>query len=705
MYPVFISCPKGLERLLEQELQGLSIKVDKQTVGGLYATLSLEAYYQLVIQTRLANRVLIQLFSKKISHSKDIYEAASSYDWASQFVVNKTINIHFKGTNHYINNTLYGAQLIKDGISDYFRQREGERPSVAKRDPNIQLHVHLKNNHLSVYIDPVGYSLHRRGYRAQQGDAPIKENVASALLSLSNWEELASHGGSLIDPFCGSGTLLIEAYFMATHTAPGLCRDHAALSHWLPHQPSEFEIMLNKAKSQIVDYHGQIMGFDADEKMVSMAQAHLHSLSLEKHITVFKKTVDNLSAPKHLNQGLLICNPPYGERLSEERALFSVYQTLGKRAKAHCEGWYLGVISSSERLLRAIGLRAHKKSALKNGALDCQFLLFELAKDNHFNPNALDKLTEDEGMLVNRLKKNQRKLKSWLRQEKIDCYRLYDADLPDYNAAIDIYNDWVHVQEYAPPKSIDEKKAIKRLNTLLTVLVSELGFDEDKIILKQRQRQRSTNQYELISKTQKRFLVKEGNVQCWVNLHDYIDTGLFLDHRRLRQRFEAMAAKRFLNLYCYTGVASLHAARGGAISTNVDLSKTYLNWAKDNFRANHLTIDKHQFIHADVQSWLAENQDQYDVIFCDPPSFSNSKRMEGVLDIQKDHPDIIRLCMNRLKKSGTLYFSCNLKRFKLDEKIKANFNVTDITQKTTSKDFDESRHKHLAFEISFKATE
>lgn len=701
MYQVFITCPKGIERLLEQELKTLSVEITKQTVGGVYATISLEAYYRVLIHTRLANRVLIQLFSEPVTTANGIVETALKYPWASHFSVDKTINIQFRGTNKFINNTMYGAQLVKDGISDYFRQREGSRPSVAKREADSQLHAHLKYNQLSVYIDPLGSSLHKRGYRVKLGGAPIKENVAAALLMLSGWEDKAKDGASLIDPFCGSGTILIEAYFMAIHAAPGLYRESDSFSHWQPHDVSLYDSLLAEAKGKIIDYQGQIMGFDLDEKMVSLTKAHLKALDIENKISVSKKDIMHLNIPKHLKQGLIISNPPYGERLSEERELIPVYQTLGKRAKLCADNWTMGVISSNEHLLRAIGLRAHKKTTLKNGALDCQFLLFRLDKENHYNPMALEKLNEGGDMLLNRLKKNQRKLKTWLKQEKISCYRLYDADLPDFNAAIDIYQDWAHVQEYAPPKSVDEKKATRRMNTLLSVLIQGMGFEDNKVILKQRQRQRSKNQYESMAQTQQRFLVKEGEIQCWVNLHDYIDTGLFLDHRRLRQQFEQMRPTKFLNLYCYTGVASLHAARGGAITTNVDLSKTYLNWAKDNFRSNHLTIDKHQFIQTDVMAWLKENKGSYDVIFCDPPSFSNSKRMEGVLDIQRDHAKMIKLCMQRLSKTGKLYFSCNLKGFKLDDEIKEMFKVIDITTETTSKDFSESRHQHRAYEIVF----
>lgn len=700
MYRVLLSCPKGLENLLEKELSDLSIPIEKQTVGGVYVTVSRLSLYQIIIQSRLINRALLHLYSVPLTSTQALYEKSVGFEWDTHFNAHNTIHIDFSGQNDAIKNSLYGAQLIKDGVCDYFREKEGIRPNVSKQKPDIQLRAYLRKSEVSVFYDVVGESLHKRGYRIEQGAAPLKENIACALLMHAGWGNKSQDNFALIDPFCGSGTLLIEASLIASNTAPGLKRTHHALNHWKAHDLEEWSSVIDKAKLAIVPFKGTIIGFDIDKAMVDIAKANIERAGLSDAISVSTKDIKHFSPPRHLKKGLLITNPPYGERLSDKTSLLPLYQSLGRVAKQSCPNWTMGVITSDEKLSRAIGLKSSKRYKLKNGALDCQFALFELGKDNQFNQDAADPFSNNAIALLNRLKKNSKKLAPWLKKENITCFRLYDADLPDYNAAIDIYEGWVHVQEYAPPKTIDEKKAHRRLEELVEVLVDGLDFEREKIVLKQRKKQKSTSQYEVLAERRERITVHDGKMQCYVNLYDYLDTGLFLDHRRLRKQFSEMKPKTFLNLYCYTGVASLHAASGGAITTNVDLSNTYLNWAKDNFRLNHLTIDKHGFIQADVMAWLKEAKGEYDVIFCDPPSFSNSKRMDGVLDIQRDHQALIQLCMNRLSKKGVLYFSCNLKTFKLDADITSAFQVEEITQKTTSRDFEQARMSHRAYKIT-----
>lgn len=239
------------------------------------------------------------------------------------------------------------------------------------------------------------------------------------------------------------------------------------------------------------------------------------------------------------------------------------------------------------------------------------------------------------------------------RREQVDCYRLYDADMPEYALAVDLYHDWVHVQEYAAPRSIDPDKAQSRLLDALAAIPQALGISPQRVVLKRRERQSGTRQYERQA-TEGRFQeVNEGGVKLLVNLTDYLDTGLFLDHRPMRMRIQREAAgKRFLNLFCYTATASVHAAKGGARSTtSVDLSKTYLDWARRNLALNGFS-ERNRLEQGDVMAWLESNRDSYDLIFIDPPTFSNSKRMEGVFDVQRDHVQLLDLAMARWRRRG-----------------------------------------------------
>lgn len=308
-------------------------------------------------------------------------------------------------------------------------------------------------------------------------------------------------------------------------------------------------------------------------------------------------------------------------------------------------------------------------------------------------------------MFANRLRKNKSHLEKWAKRQQISCYRLYDADLPEYSFAIDWYPDHVVLQEYAPPASVPVHVANQRRFDVLHKVPDVLQISPTQMVVKQRARQRGAQQYEKLASQQQFLVVNEGTAQLYVNLWDYLDTGLFLDHRRLRLSFAALAAgKRFLNCFCYTGAASVHAALSGASTTNVDLSNTYLTWAKDNFHLNGLDVSRHQFIQDDCLEWLRHTHDKFDVIFLDPPSFSNSKRMQGTLDIARDHVQLIQDAMRLLTPNGILYFSTNLRAFKLNPQIENMFSVKNISAETIDIDFKRTPHIHHCFKLTQKTS-
>ena len=710
-YPLFITCPKGFEETLKKEVEGLSLSIDKLTVGGVKLETNLEGLYLCALHLRTANRILLNLYSKKINDAKDIVNHAAEYAWEHVFDVNSSLDIDFRGQDDQIRNTMFGGQCLKDGISDRFRSICGQRPVMMKKDPDVKLQVILKRGFLNVYLDVFGRSLHQRGYRRQQGLAPLKENIASGLLMQANWLDIAKNNGALIDPMCGSGTFLIEAWQMATAYLPGFQFGENLHLSWCDHNENLWKKLFDDCfkyhQAQALKFDAPILGFDVAPQMVAKAKENIRAAGLEKRIQVSVKDLTNFNKPAHLKKGLVISNPPFGERLSSENDLLALYQTLGSKLTNQCQGWLLAILTSSLKLSKAIGLKSHKQYKVKNGALDCLFALFQIDDNNKFNKEAARSISKEGEALLNRLKKNQNKMLPWLKRQGISSYRWYDADLVEFNVAIDVYSSvegktFLHVQEYKAPKSIHVDIAQQRLQTVLDVLTLGLGYSMDVIFVKQRMKQKGKQQYERSENQDKRIVVKDGKVNCFVNLADYLDTGLFLDHRRIRASFDKLQNKSFLNLFCYTGVASLHAAKVGVTTTNVDMSRTYLNWAKDNFRLNHHTIDKHHFIQADVLQWLAEDEQQYDVIFCDPPSFSNSKRMDGVLDIERDHVQMIEKCMQKLSPQGILYFSCNLRSFKLDESLIQKFNLHNISIETTSKDFESSHNNHHAFKFEKK---
>lgn len=714
---IFLSCPKGLEEVLKAEVLALDLTVNKLTIGGLEISVQAEALQMTVMKAimflRVVNRVYLQIAQSKVSNAESIKALCRDIDWRQYFEVHQSVAIDFNGQSEQIRNTMFGAQCVKDGISDYFQQHCHARPNIDRKSPDIRLFAKLRKGYLSLYLDIAGKSLHQRKYRVAQGLAPLKENVASGLLLLAKWPEIVKQQGSLIDPFCGSGTFLIEAWQMATGHQPGLALGVNLHLAWKGFDAGLWQDLYSTVekshREQAVTFIAPIIGYDHDPSMIEIAKQNIAAAGLAKRIQVHQKALNQFQKPKHLKTGLVICNPPYGERLEDKQNLLPLYQKIGKKIKEQCEDWHLSVLTNDSKFSKAIGLKSTRQYKVKNGSIDCILANFEITTDNRFNEAAAFEIDKAGIPLLNRLKKNKKNLKNWRKQQKIESYRLYDADLVEFNVAIDVYisNDQkhlYHVQEYKAPKDIEETAAKKNLECIIDVLCNGLAIEPSQIFTKQRQRQKGKQQYQQLQTSNQKYVVRDGEVLCYVNLSDYLDTGLFLDHRRLRQQFYRTPSKKFLNLFCYTGVASLHAAKAGAMTTNVDLSKTYLNWAKDNYRLNHLTIKNHQFIHADVLEWLAASSDKYETIFCDPPSFSNSKRMEKCLDIQRDHIEIIQLCMKRLEADGQLYFSCNLKKFTLDEKLHKKFVIKNVTVQTKSKDFEFAKNTHHAFEIRHKVT-
>lgn len=311
-------------------------------------------------------------------------------------------------------------------------------------------------------------------------------------------------------------------------------------------------------------------------------------------------------------------------------------------------------------------------------------------------------------MVANRLRKNLRRLGRWARRAGITCYRVYDADLPEYAAAVDLYREadgaerlFAHVQEYQAPKQIPEDVAAGRLAELVDAVAEVFELPESCLSVKVRARGKGGSKYGRMADTGERLVVREGGVRLEVNLFDYLDTGLFLDHRPVRLRLAREAAGgRFLNLFCYTGAATVHAAAGGATeSVSVDLSATYLAWAERNLALNGLSADAHRLVQADVMTWLARDTGVYDLIFCDPPTFSNSKRADD-FDVQREHVRLLELAMARLSPGGLLLFSNNFRRFRLDEPAVARFaDCREITPQTLDPDFERNPRIHRCWEL------
>lgn len=711
------TCPKGLELLLANELQELGATGVKETVAAVHFEGSLELAYRACLWSRLANRVLMPLHSFMLNSADDLYQQCNDIAWESHFTAAQSIAIDFIGTSRHIDNSMYGSQLVKDAVVDRIRRVEGERPNVDPKNPDIRIQVRQHKGRVTVSLDISGESLHRRGYRTGQGSAPIKENLAVALLLRAGWPEIAAEGGALLDPMCGSGTLIIEGAMMAADIAPGILRGHYGFHYWLQHDQALWDLLIVEAQERkaagLEKLELDIRGYDANPRVLEFTTQNIENAGLDAHIRLAHKPIDQFGKPT-AETGLLLTNPPYGERLGEIDELIPLYQKLGTVLQKNFAGWKAAIFTGNVDLGRETDLSPSKQYSLYNGTIPCKLLVFTdmtsksaRIAERLSTPAPAQKLTEGARMVLNRLKKNQRRLESWRKKSNISCYRLYDADIPEYAVAVDIYDQSVYVQEYAPPASISEKIARERFAEVKQAVKEFSANYRGKTHYNERRRQKGDSQYQRNAEGASDIIeVTEGSGRFEINLSDYLDTGLFLDHRPVRAMIgDLVKGKRFLNLFCYTAAASVQAALAGAkTSLSIDMSNTYLDWAGRNFELNSMSASKHQLLRADCLKWLEEEGELFDVIFLDPPTFSNSKKMDSVLDIQRDHGDMIRNAMAKLAPNGVLIFSNNFRKFKMDELTLRQFDCENITPQTLDMDFERNPRIHNVWKITRRSS-
>jgi 23S rRNA (guanine2445-N2)-methyltransferase / 23S rRNA (guanine2069-N7)-methyltransferase len=684
----FATSAKGIEELLGGEITALGAESVKITRAGVAFEGSLEAAYRICLWSRLASRVLMPVARFEAPSSDALYEGVRGVRWSDHLGERSTLAVDFTTHADDAVHTRFAALRVKDAIVDQFRELTGDRPAVDVDKPDVRVNVHLAQGIASVAIDLSGESLHRRGYREDGARAPLKENLAAAILMRAK----PTRDVPLVDPMCGSGTLLIEGACMLADIAPGLGRDYFGFSYWRGHDAAIWSRLTAEAEERKrIGLEGlpPIVGFDADQRAVDAALDNAFKAGIP--VSIKRSNVSDL---KHdLPPGLVVSNPPYGVRIGDEegRSVEKLYEEFGNVLKSQFAGWRAAIFIAQGEYAGALRLRASKRYSFFNGSIPCWLFLYEMSD----KPRTETKISEGEQAFANRLRKNYEKF----RKLGYEAYRVYDGDIPEYALAVDMYGSKVHVQEYAPPKSVDPRVAQRRLREALHAIPDVLKTDD--VFVKVRKQQKGADQYQREERRDEYFEVRENGHTFLINLSDFLDTGLFLDHRDTRKLVGEMArGKRFLNLFAYTCTASVYAARAGALSTtSVDASRTYLAWAEANFEANGMDLEKNRLVQDDVIAWLDEARVGYHVIFVDPPTFSNSKDREQDFDVQRDHVGLLVRCKRVLADDGVIVFSNNFRRFKLafEELREEGLIAEDITAKTIPKDFERNNRIHQCF--------
>ena len=718
---------EGLEWVLARELEGVGavdLRIGRRTIEfSAPPGKEKETLYRAVLESRTAIRILEPLGRFRVESPEALYAAMEQVDWREQLKVSDTLRVDAAIHDTFLNHSLYAAQIVKDAVVDQLRTPSGRRPSVELRGATLRLALHLVGDTATIFRDAAGKSLHQRGWRMGEVEAPLSEVLAAGILAIAGW----TPGEPLLDPMCGSGTFVVEAATIAAGMAPGLWRARRKGHGFFRFRDCDRDLaagLVSELEARVVAPQGSFQASDLDPKAVEATRLCAEAAGVAAALTIEQKHFEQaLPAAPH---GLVVTNPPYGERLALPRA-GALFRRIGDWLVRSCGGWRGAVLAPDTEAAGYLGLRPTHRVALYNGPIACRLLEVEIRarqpapeRLSSQKPHAPDESNgphgpadqaagpprsggrpvEDQlGDFRRRLAKRFKHLSKWARRIGTDAFRIYDRDIPEIPLVIDWYAGWLHAAEYERPHERTEIEHEVWLDRMVEGAATELGVPHDQTFFKVRRRQREGGQYEKVDGREALLEVTEGGLLFRVNLSDYLDTGLFLDHRLTRGMVRAEAAgKRMLNLFSYTGSFSVHAAAGGATDTvSVDLSNTYLDWTRTNLSLNGFKdAGRHRIVRDDARSFLEHRarrgEPPFDLVVADPPTFSRSARTETPWDVEHDHAELLALVARNLTPGGTVYFSTNFRRFHLAEAtLAADFSFREITNRTIPEDFRNER--------------
>ncbi len=711
----------GLEWVLAKELEALGaldLRVGRRTIEfSAPPGRERELLYRSVLECRTAIRVLEPLGRFQVNSPESLYNAMQQVDWTEQLKVSDTLRVDAAIHDTFLTHSLYAAQVVKDAVVDQLRTPSGKRPDVSLRGASLRLALHLVGNVATIYRDAAGRSLHQRGWRTGEVEAPLSEVLAAGILAITGWWEAGATSLSaatmepFMDPLCGSGTFVIEAATIVAGMAPGLWRARRRGHGFFRFRDCDRAVadrLVSELEAKVRPLaEGSFFASDLDRAAVEAARACAASAGVADAIQFAECHFEAAVPPS--GPGLIVTNPPYGERLPLPRAA-AILRRLGDWLVARCGGWRAAILTADTPAIKHFGLRTTARVPLMNGPIACRLLEVEIRKRERVSevatpdqvaPTSHGKRSIDDqlGDFRRRLSKRFKHLSKWARRQGIEAFRVYDRDIPEIPLAIDWYAGWLHAAEYDRPHERTEIEHEVWLDRMIEAAASELGVPPGRSFLKARRRQRGTSQYEKVAERQAVLTVREGDLAFEVNLSDYLDTGLFLDHRTTRSlvRDEA-SGKRMLNLFCYTGAFSVYAAAGGARETvSVDLSNTYLDWTRTNLARNGFTdAGRHRTVRDEARAFLLHRarrgEAPFELVVVDPPTFSRSAKSEVPWDVERDHAELLGLVADNLSPGGIVYFSTNFRRFHLaTEALEKRYVIREITNRTIPEDFRDRR--------------
>lgn len=736
----FATCPMGFEQLLADELRSLGGAAVRPLKGQVSFEGATGDAYRVCLWSHLASRV-IYVVARIDAHDADaLYEGLSQIAWEQHLPRAASFAIDAHGTNDQLRNTQFVALRSKDAVVDSLLARTGTRPHASTTAPDLQVAVRISRNRATVGIDLAGEPLFRRGYESTNAHLrvpPLRPDYAAALLAIGHWPELCQvQDASLVLPYCGTGSMAVEAALWACGQAPGLLRRRWGFEGWAQHDVQAWQDLRQEAQQRAQTGAQRLLQLILSDTRTGCEAACRQALRAAGIIAepLYSPTLDTSLA--HSASALVCCDLSW----IPAQAVATKADALARMAQACSLSPHSSacVLASDELTDLVLGAPTRVQSVIVGRddfamrAYDAPLLAETHQRATLAEAGDVAVLVPSSSQFAARLAKVAKQRRKWARREDVSCYRVYDADLPDYAVSIDLFEGsltpgrWLQIYEYAPPKGIDQTKAQARLLDVVAIAPRLLDVKPQNIFVRVRTKARGGSQYadeaqEPLRQRSRRnrlgkpdlppgaHLVDEGGLTFEVNFSTRLDCGIFLDHRDTRAMLREMAkqtkgSKRFLNLFAYTGTGTCYAADGGAKhTTTVDLSAPSLAWARRNMERNGFTGSKHEFVQADVLAWVSEQRrtkNRWDLVFCDVPTFSNSSRMrKASFDVQRDHAELLIGVSRLLTREGVCVFSCNLRTFKIDEQAlaKAGVVVEDITAKTIPEDFSRNPRIHKCY--------